>query len=97
MIPRTLAVYIGTQHGLGESFKLYNLLVGIPGHPKDSTVTEATVLAYLEALEDGRTKWERLNGLTYCRACRVWHFPDNAQCIQRQRQAVKDTFRGMGC
>ena len=32
----------------------------------------------------------------YCCSCHAWHGPCNKDCTQRQRQAVKDTLRGMG-
>ena len=31
----------------------------------------------------------------YCRACQAWHVKRSRLCVQRQRQAVKDTARGM--
>lgn len=39
------AKYVGTQEGYGRtpSLLLYNILVDIPGHPKDSTVSLQTL------------------------------------------------------
>ena len=31
----------------------------------------------------------------YCRACQVWHVKRSRLCVQRQRQAMKDTTRRM--
>ena len=31
----------------------------------------------------------------YCRACQAWHVKRSRLCIQRQRQAMKNTARGI--
>ncbi len=45
LAPMAPAVYIGRQEGIGRipAMDLFNLTEDIPGHPKDSTVSEMTL------------------------------------------------------
>ena len=49
MIPETIAVYVGTQQGIGHipDLRLFNLVVPLGHHPVGSTLTDTTILNLL--------------------------------------------------